>query len=117
MKGEGIDTLLEALALEAEVLDLKAHHNGPAHGIVLDSSIEKGKGAVATVLIQEGTLKVGDMMLVAEQTKKIRSLMDENGKSLKLAGPSVPVLISGLDSPPKAGEEFIVVTSERMAKE
>jgi len=117
LKGDGIDSLLEALALEAEVLDLKAHHNGPAHGIVLDSSIEKGKGAVASVLIQEGTLKVGDMMLVAEQTKKIRSLMDENSKSLKVAGPSVPVLISGLDSPPKAGQEFIVVTSERMAKE
>ncbi len=117
LKGDGIESLLEALALEAEVLDLKAHHKGPAHGIVLDSSMEKGKGAVATVLIQEGTLRVGDMMLVAEQTKKIRSLMDENSKSLKVAGPSVPVLISGLDSPPKAGEEFIVVTSERMAKE
>ena len=117
LKGEGIDALLEAVSLEAEVLELKAHHKGPAHGVVLDSSTEKGRGAVATVLVQEGTLKAGDMILVGEQTKKIRSLVDENSKSLKSAGPSVPVLISGLDSPPKAGEDFVVVTSEKMAKE
>ena len=117
LKGEGIDALLEAVSLEAEVLELKAHHNGPAHGVVLDSSTEKGKGAVATVLVQEGTLKAGDMILVGEQTKKIRSLVDENSEALKSAGPSVPVLISGLDSPPKAGEDFVVVTSEKMAKE
>mgnify|MGYP001494149235 CR=1 FL=1 len=117
LKGEGVDNLLESIALEAEVLELKAHHNGPAHGVVLDSTTEKGKGAVATVLIQEGTLKVGDMILVGEQTKRIRSLMDENLSQLKNAGPSIPVQISGLDSPPKAGEEFIVVTSEKMAKE
>jgi len=117
LKGDGVDSLLEAVSLEAEVLELKAYHQGPAHGIVLDSSIEKGKGAVATVLIQEGTLEIGDMILVGEQTKKIRSLMDENSVSLKSAGPSVPVLISGLDLPPKAGEDFVVVTSEKMAKE
>ena len=117
LKGEGIDVLLEAISLEAEVLELKAHHDGPAHGVVLDSSTEKGKGAVATVLVQEGTLKAGDMILVGEQTKKIRSLVDENSKSLDSAGPSIPVLISGLDSPPKAGEDFVVVTSEKMAKE
>ena len=117
LKGDGVDSLLEAVSLEAEVLELKAHHHGPAHGIVLDSSIEKGKGAVATVLVQEGTLEIGDMILVGEQTKKIRSLMDENSVSLKSAGPSVPVLISGLDLPPKAGEDFVVVTSEKMAKE
>ena len=117
LKGEGIDALLEAISLEAEVLELKAHHDGPAHGVVLDSSTEKGKGAVATVLVQEGTLKAGDMILVGEQTKKIRSLVDENSKSLDSAGPSIPVLISGLDSPPKAGEDFVVVTSEKMAKE
>ena len=117
LKGDGVDSLLEAVSLEAEVLELKAYHQGPAHGIVLDSSIEKGKGAVATVLVQEGTLEIGDMILVGEQTKKIRSLMDENSVSLKSAGPSVPVLISGLDLPPKAGEDFVVVTSEKMAKE
>ena len=117
LKGEGIDSLLEAVVLEAEVLELEAHHNGPAHGIVLDSSTQKGQGAVATVLVQEGTLKIGDMILVGDQTKKIRSLLDENSSSLSLAGPSMPVLISGLDSPPRAGEEFVVVTSEKMAKE
>ncbi len=117
LKGEGIDKLLEAISLEAEVLELKAYHKGPAHGVVLDSSTEKGKGAVATVLVQEGTLQAGDRVLVGEQTQRIRSLLDENSKQIKLAGPSVPVLISGLDSPPNAGEEFIVVTSEKMAKE
>ena len=117
LKGDGVDSLLEAVVLESEVLELKAHHEGPAHGLVLDSTIEKGKGAVATVLVQEGTLNIGDMILVGEQTKKIRSLNDENQTNIKSAGPSVPVLISGLDDPPKAGEEFVVVTSEKMAKE
>ena len=117
IKGEGIESLLEAIALEAEVLELKAFHNGPAHGIVLDSSTEKGKGAVATALVQEGTLKPGDRILVGEQTQKIRSLQDENSHQIKQAGPSFPVLVSGLDSPPSAGEEFVVVTSEKMAKE
>ena len=117
LKGDGIKELLEAVALEAEVLELKAHHKGPAFGVVLESTTEKGQGAVATILVQKGTLKKGDSILVGEQTKKVRSLVDENGNILKEAGPSVPALISGLDSPPKAGEEFVVVTSEKMAKE
>jgi translation initiation factor IF-2 len=117
LKGDGIKELLEAVALEAEVLELKAHHKGPAFGVVLDSTTEKGLGAVATILVQKGTLKKGDSILVGEQTKKVRSLVDENGNILKEAGPSVPALISGLDSPPKAGDEFVVVTSEKMAKE
>ena len=117
LKGDGIKELLEAVALEAEVLELKAHHKGPAFGVVLDSTTEKGQGAVATILVQKGTLKKGDSILVGEQTKKVRSLVDENGNILKEAGPSVPALISGLDSPPKAGDEFVVVTSEKMAKE
>ena len=117
LKGDGIIELLEAVALEAEVLELKAHHKGPAFGVVLDSTTEKGQGAVATILVQKGTLKKGDSILVGEQTKKVRSLVDENGNILKEAGPSLPALISGLDSPPKAGEEFVVVTSEKMAKE
>ena len=117
LKGDGIKELLEAVSLEAEVLDLKAHHDGPAFGIVLDSTTEVGKGAVATVLVQKGTLKKGDMILVGEQTKRVRSLIDENGKVLTNAGPSVPASITGLDVPPKAGEEFVVVTSEKMAKE
>ena len=117
LKGDGIKELLEAVSLEAEVLDLKAHHDGPAFGVVLDSTTEVGKGAVATVLVQKGTLKKGDMILVGEQTKRVRSLVDENGKVLTEAGPSVPASITGLDVPPKAGEEFVVVTSEKMAKE
>ena len=117
LKGDGIKELLEAVALEAEVLELKAHHKGPAFGVVLDSTTEKGQGAVATILVQKGTLRKGDSILVGEQTKKVRSLVDENGNTLKEAGPSVPALISGLDSPPKAGDEFVVVTSEKMAKE
>ena len=117
LKGDGVNELLEAVSLEAEVLELKAHHKGPAFGIVLDSTTETGKGAVATILIQKGTLKKGDILLVGDQTKKVRSLEDENGNNLESAGPSVPASITGLDQPPKAGEEFIVVTSEKMAKE
>ena len=117
LKGDGIKELLEAVTLEAEVLELKAHHKGPAFGVVLDSTTEVGKGAVATILVQKGTLKKGDMILVGEQTKRVRSLVDENGKALSEAGPSVPASITGLDVPPKAGEEFVVVTSEKMAKE
>ena len=117
LKGDGITELLEAVSLEAEVLELKAHHKGPAFGVVLDSTTEVGKGAVATVLVQKGTLKKGDMILVGEQTKRVRSLVDENGQTLVEAGPSVPASITGLDVPPKAGEEFVVVTSEKMAKE
>jgi len=117
LKGDGIKELLEAVSLEAEVLELKAHHKGPAFGVVLDSTTEVRKGAVATILVQKGTLKKGDMILVGEQTKRVRSLVDENGKTLSEAGPSVPASITGLDVPPKAGEEFVVVTSEKMAKE
>ena len=116
LKGDGIKELLEAVSLEAEVLELKAHHKGPAFGVVLDSTTEVGKGAVATILVQKGTLKKGDMILVGEQTKRVRSLVDENGSTLKDAGPSVPASITGLDVPPKAGEEFVVVSSEKMAK-
>ena len=117
LKGDGVKELLEAVSLEAEVLELKAHHKGPAFGVVLDSTTETGKGSVATILVQKGTLKKGDTILVGDQTKKVRSLVDENGNNLKSAGPSIPASITGLDQPPKAGEEFIVVTSEKMAKE
>ena len=117
LKGDGINELLDAVSLEAEVLELKAHHKGPAFGVVLDSTTETGKGAVATILVQKGTLKKGDTILVGDQTKKVRSLVDENGNNIDSAGPSVPASITGLDQPPKAGEEFIVVTSEKMAKE
>ena len=84
LRGDGVEDLLEAVSLESEVLDLKAFIKGPAHGVVLDSSTEKGQGAVATVLVKEGTLKISDYVLIGEQTKRIRSLLDENGKQLKL---------------------------------
>ena len=117
LTGKGIDDLLEAILLEAEVLELKSYKKGPASGVVLDSTIERGQGAVATVIVQKGTLQSGDIVLVGDQTKKVRNLLDENGKKLDEAGPSVPVQVTGLENPPKAGEEFVVVSNEKMAKE
>ena len=117
LTGKGIDDLLEAILLEAEVLELKSYKKGPASGVVLDSTTERGQGAVATVIVQKGTLQSGDIVLVGDQTKKVRNLLDENGKKLDEAGPSVPVQVTGLENPPKAGEEFVVVSNEKMAKE
>ena len=117
LTGKGIDDLLEAILLEAEVLELKSYKKGPASGVVLDSTTERGQGAVATVIVQKGTLQSGDIVLVGDQTKRVRNLLDENGKKLDEAGPSVPVQVTGLENPPKAGEEFVVVSNEKMAKE
>ena len=117
LTGKGRDDLLEAILLEAEVLELKSYKKGPASGVVLDSTTERGQGAVATVIVQKGTLQSGDIVLVGDQTKKVRNLLDENGKKLDEAGPSVPVQVTGLENPPKAGEEFVVVSNEKMAKE
>jgi len=117
LTGKGIDDLLEAILLEAEVLELKSYKKGPASGVVLDSTTERGQGAVATVIVQKGTLQSGDIILVGDQTKKVRNLLDENGKKLDEAGPSVPVQVTGLENPPRAGEEFVVVSNEKMAKE
>ena len=117
LTGKGVDNLLEAILLEAEVLELKSYKTGPASGVVLDSTTERGQGAVATVIVQKGTLQSGDIILVGDQTKKVRNLLDENGKKLDEAGPSVPVQVTGLENPPRAGEEFVVVSNEKMAKE
>ena len=117
LTGKGIDDLLEAILLEAEVLELKSYKKGRASGVVLDSTTERGQGAVATVIVQKGTLQSGDIILVGDQTKKVRNLLDENGKKLDEAGPSVPVQVTGLENPPRAGEEFVVVSNEKMAKE
>jgi len=117
LTGKGIDELLEAILLEAEVLELKSYRKGPASGVVLDSTTERGQGAVATVLVQKGTLQSADIILVGDQTKRVRNLLDENGKKIDEAGPSVPVQVTGLENPPKAGEEFVVVSNEKMAKE
>ena len=115
--GEGIDSLIDALLLQAEVMDLKAVAEGPAQGIVIESSLEKGRGAVATLLVQAGTLKQGDMIIAGEEYGRIRNMFDESGKQIKKAGPSTPVAVLGLSNTPNAGDEFLVVKNERKARE
>ena len=115
--GEGVDDLLDAILLQAEVMDLKAVADGPAHGIVIESSLEKGRGAVATLLVQTGTLKQGDMIIAGEEYGRIRNMFDETGASIKEAGPSSPAVVLGLSKTPNAGDDFLVVKNERKARE
>ena len=115
--GQGVDDLLEAINLQAELLDLKAVPTGPAKGIVIESRLDKGRGPVASVLIQEGELRAGDIMLCGEEYGRIRAMRDENGNDVKLAGPSTPVEILGLSGVPIAGENALVVQDERKARE
>ncbi len=115
--GEGIDDLLTAISLQAEVLELKAVKNGPARGVVIESRLDKGRGVVATVLVQSGTLKKGDIALAGQEHGRVRTLLDENGKSIKEAGPSIPVEVLGLSGAPNAGDEVLVVADERKARE
>ena len=115
--GQGIDDLLEAISLQAELLDLQAVPTGPAKGIVIESRLDKGRGPVASVLIQEGELRAGDIMLCGEEYGRIRAMRDENGKDVKVAGPSTPVEILGLSGVPIAGENALVVQDERKARE
>ena len=115
--GEGIDALLENVLLQAEVLELKAPKEAPARGIVIEARLDKGRGPVATVLVQSGTLKRGDMLLAGQSYGRIRAMLDENGKSSNEAGPSIPVEIQGLSEVPDAGESFQVVADERKARE
>ncbi|MFZ9967841.1 MAG: translation initiation factor IF-2, partial [Steroidobacteraceae bacterium] len=115
--GEGIDKLLDAILLQSEVLELKAPAVGPASGTVVEASIEKGRGAVATVLVQRGLLAVGDTILVGEQFGRIRALFDESGNAVKEVGPSLPAQVLGLPAPPNAGDELLVVENERKARE
>jgi translation initiation factor IF-2 len=116
LKGEGLETLLERILLEAELLDLKAHAKGDAMGVVVEAKLEKGKGKVASVLIQDGTLKAKDVVLSGPTYGKIRLMFDHNGKPLKEAGPSTPVDILGLEELPPVGETFYVVDDLRSAK-
>ncbi len=116
LKGEGIDSLLEAILLQAEILELKASPKGQAEGIIIESKIETGRGPVCTVLVQKGTLKKGDAVVVGEAYGRARSLMDHAGKMLKDVGPSMPVQIFGLDTTPSPGEVLNVVKNEREAK-
>jgi len=116
LKGTGIDNLLEAIALQAEVMELRANDKGVCEGIVIESKIELGRGPVATVLIQKGTLTKGDSLVVGECFGRARSLFDHNGASIDSAGPSIPVQILGLDNPPSPGDTVNIVKSEREAK-
>jgi translation initiation factor IF-2 len=115
--GEGIDELIEALIVQTEILELKAPVEGPASGIVIESRLDKGRGAVATVLIQKGTLENGQMVLCGQEYGRVRAMFNENGKAIKEAGPCAPVEILGLSGTPNAGDEFLVVQNERIAKE
>ncbi len=115
--GKGIDELLEAVILQAELQELKAVKTGPAYGIVVEARLDKGRGPVATVLIQRGTLRRGDIVLVGGQYGRVRAMLDENGKPVKEAGPSIPVEIQGLSGVPGAGDEVAGVESERRARE
>jgi translation initiation factor IF-2 len=115
--GEGIDELIEALIVQTEILELRAPKEGVASGIVIESRLDKGRGVVATVLIQKGTLESGQMVLCGHEFGRVRAMFNENGKSIKAAGPSVPVEILGLSGTPNAGDEFLVVQNERVARE
>ncbi|MCF8159779.1 MAG: translation initiation factor IF-2 [Polaromonas sp.] len=115
--GQGIDALLEQVLLQAEVLELKAPVEAMAKGLVIEAQLDKGRGPVATVLVQSGTLKTGDVVLAGQTFGRVRAMLDENGKSVKSAGPSIPVEIQGLTEVPQAGDEFMVLSDERRARE
>jgi translation initiation factor IF-2 len=115
--GEGVDELLDAILLQAEVLELTAVHDCPATGVVVESSLDKGRGAVATILVQNGVLKRGDLVLTGTEYGRVRAMFDENGKQVSEAGPSIPVQVLGLSAVPNAGDDVIVVADERKARE
>ena len=115
--GQGIDELLEAVLLQAEILELTAPKNTPAKGMVIEGRLDKGRGPVATVLVQSGTLRRGDMLLAGSSFGRVRAMLDEAGRDIKEAGPSIPVEILGLSDVPMAGEEVIVLNDERKARE
>ncbi|WP_422910111.1 translation initiation factor IF-2 [Pseudomonas sp. MAC6] len=115
--GTGVDELLEAVLLQAEILELKATPSAPGRGVVVESRLDKGRGPVATVLVQDGTLRQGDMVLIGSNYGRIRAMLDENGKPIKEAGPSIPVEILGLDGTPDAGDDMSVLADEKKARE
>jgi translation initiation factor IF-2 len=115
--GQGIDDLLEQVLLQAEILELKAPVDAMAKGLVIEAQLDKGRGPVATVLVQTGTLKTGDIVLVGSTYGRVRAMLDENGQSIKSAGPSIPVEIQGLAEVPGAGDEFMVMQDERRVRE
>lgn len=115
--GEGIDALLDAVLLQSEMLELTAVKDVPAKGVVVESSLDRGRGAVATVLVQNGTLRQGDMVIAGMYFGRVRAMLDEAGRPAKEAGPSIPVEILGLNGTPDAGDDFVVVADERKARE
>ncbi|MFM8812953.1 MAG: translation initiation factor IF-2, partial [Methylophilaceae bacterium] len=115
--GQGIDDLLEAVLLQAEVLELKAPKDAPAKGLVIEASLDKGRGPVSTILVQSGTLKRGDVLLAGSSYGRVRAMLDEAGRDIKEAGPSIPVEILGLSDVPNSGDEVIVLNDERKARE
>jgi len=115
--GQGIDQLLEQVLLQAEVLELRAPVASMAKGLVIEARLDKGRGPVATILVQSGTLKTGDVVLAGQTFGRVRAMLDENGKPIKEAGPSIPVEIQGLTDVPQAGDEFMVMSDERRARE
>jgi translation initiation factor IF-2 len=115
--GEGIDELLDSILTQAEVLELTAHKDMPARGVVLESSLDKGRGPIATVLVQHGVLHRGDILLTGQEYGRIRALLDENNTAVDEAGPSMPAVILGLTGTPHAGDEAVVVADERKARE
>jgi len=115
--GFGIDALLEQVLLQAEVLELRAPVEAMAKGLVIEARLDKGRGPVATVLVQSGTLKAGDVVLAGQTYGRVRAMLDENGKAIKTAGPSIPVEIQGLTEVPQAGDDFMVMADERRARE
>ena len=117
LKGTGVDKLLECVSLEAELLELKAHHKGPAQGVVIESELDKFRGSVATFLIQNGTFKVGDLVASGNSIGKIKSIVNSDGSKIKSAGPSAAVEVLGLNNVPNAGDPFQVVENEKQARE
>ena len=117
LTGEGVDALLEAVLLQAELLELTAVEDGPAQGVVIESELDKGRGPVATLLVQQGTLSQGDIIVAGEQFGRVRALLDENNKPVKNAGPATPVAVLGLDGTPGAGDSFMVTKDEKRARE
>ena len=115
--GQGVDDLLEQVLLQAEVLELKAPAEAAAKGLVIEARLDKGRGPVATVLVQSGTLKRGDVVLAGSSYGRVRAMLDEDGKPTQEAGPSIPVEIQGLTEVPSAGDEFMVLADERRARE
>jgi translation initiation factor IF-2 len=115
--GMGIDDLLDAILVQSEVMELTAVEDGPASGVVIESSLDRGRGPVATVLVQQGTLKRGDFVVCGIEYGRMRALIDENGKTVQEAGPSIPVQVLGLSGVPESGDDFVVVADERLARE